>query len=186
MLSTQELEGIMWVKTPTIREAIEDDAEMLLEYFKVLAAEPVNNTGVRSTVFQETVDEQRRLIRWYAQAPNSKMFILDGGNKIAGMIKLMGSDHPMSAHVVELSLNIHPHYRGAGFGTKLMRHTLNWVRSQKGIRRVQLELATRNEGAFHLYRRFGFQLEGLRYMGYYLFDEAGGHFTDVYVMALLL
>jgi putative acetyltransferase len=187
MLSTKELKAVVsWLNAPMLREADEDDADRLLQYFKLLAAEPLNNTSIRRSVFQQTPDEQREFIRSYAHAENSRLFVLDAGDEIVAMLRIAGSANPATAHVVELSLNVHPHYRGSGFGSALLRHALAWAQSQQTIRRVQLEVATRNESAIRLYERFGFQVEGHRRPAYHLFDEPGAPYVDTYVMAVLL
>jgi ribosomal protein S18 acetylase RimI-like enzyme len=187
MLSTKELKAVVWwLDMPLLREADEDDAEMLHEYFKILAAEPVNNTSIRRDVFEQTAEDQRDLIRHYAQAAHSALFVLDTSYEIVGMLKITGGDNPLTAHVVDLSLNVHPDYRGSGFGSMLLEHALKWARSRETIRRVQLEVATHNEGAFRLYSRFGFQLEGTRRDGYYVYDECNPHYVDSYIMSMLL
>ena len=187
MLNTQELKSVvLWLCTPVLREAVEDDAQKLHDYFKILAAEPVNNTSVRRFVFEQTADDQRELIRRYAQAANCKLFVLDTGDEIAGMIKITGSDNPLVAHVVELSLNVHPNYRGSGYGSMLIERAIEWAAEQKTIYRVQLETAVHNEGAYRLYSRLGFQPEGTRRRAYYVYDEANPRYVDSYLMALFL
>lgn len=187
MFSTKELRAVVsWLTAPMIRQAVDEDAAGLLAYFQALAADEVNNTGIRSDIFQQTVEEQRTLIRRYAHAPNSRLFVLDADGKIAGLVKMTGSGSPKTSHTVALSLNVHPDYRGAGFGSALLRHALSWAYDQESIRRVELDVLTRNEGALRLYQRFGFQVEGRRRKAYYLFDESDDAYVDVYVMAALL
>lgn len=56
---------------------------------------------------------------------------------------------------------IHPKYRGKGFGKKLFQYALDYARAC-GCRYVLLEVRTSNTRAQMLYRKFGFQVVGIR------------------------
>ncbi|HQE25183.1 MAG TPA: ribosomal protein S18-alanine N-acetyltransferase [Candidatus Atribacteria bacterium] len=56
---------------------------------------------------------------------------------------------------------IHPAYRGKGFGKKLFSYVLDYARNE-GCREVLLEVRPSNVKAQNLYRKFGFQVIGVR------------------------
>ena len=56
---------------------------------------------------------------------------------------------------------IHPAYRGKGFGKKLFSYALDYARNE-GCREVLLEVRPSNVKAQNLYRKFGFQVIGVR------------------------
>lgn len=187
MISTEEIRFIQQLDVRAmIREICEDDAARLLEYYRCLAREPVNNTSIRPDVLQRTVGEQRALIHRHFSATHSKVFAAHYDDRIIGVIKCLREDHPLMDHVVEISINVHPQFRGLGIGSALLRHALDWARQEQGITRVQLEVLTRNQAAVRLYERLGFVCEGMRRRAYYFHDEGHDAYEDAIVMGLLL
>lgn len=187
MISTEEMRAVQPLDVRAmIREICEDDAARLLEYYHCLAREAVNNTSVRPDVLQRTVAEQRTLIHRHFAVTNSKMFAAHYDDRIIGVIKCLREDHPLMDHVVEISINVHPQFRGMGIGSALLRHALDWARQERSVTRVQLEVLTRNQDAVRLYERLGFVHEGVRRRAYRFRDEGANAYQDAIVMGLLL
>ncbi|MCA9902382.1 MAG: GNAT family N-acetyltransferase [Anaerolineae bacterium] len=169
-----------------IREATTSDAEALMTYCNMMAQETPNNTTLRMSLLPQNVMEYRDLICHYCKHKHSCLFVVVDGARIVGQIKIDGNDHPLTAHVVELSINISPEYRGQGMGSALLQQAVDWARRRGAIRRVQLSVLARNQGAIRLYERMGFQVEGLRQGAYNLSDETGSPDEDAFVMGMLL
>lgn len=188
MLSTEEIRAIRPIQNElNIRKPEAGDAQALLAYLQHLAQEVPNNTGARRDVLHRTVEEQRKRLCDYLARPNSCLFIAEVGERIVGLIKCAGQQEPMVAHTVEISISVHPHFRGMGIGSALLQHAITWASQQHHIVRVQLEVLTRNENALRLYERIGFVREGIRRKSYYFFDEEeAGAYHDAWVMGLLL
>ena len=68
-----------------------------------------------------------------------------------GMIQLF--DHPDSLEIGEIQ--IQPGYQNRGIGTGLLRDTIDRAREQH--KKVSLSVALKNERAYRLYERLGFQ-----------------------------
>ena len=68
-----------------------------------------------------------------------------------GMIQLF--DHPDSIEIGEIQ--IQPSYQNRGIGTRLLRDTID--RAHEQHKKVSLSVALKNERAYRLYERFGFQ-----------------------------
>ena len=183
VLSTQEMRQLIrFVAMPEIREAEETDAEALMRYANRIAAEPVNNTGMRHGLLPATVEGYRDLIREHRRRDNWVMFVADAEDRLAGMARLTGGTSLIDHHDAELHVNIDPDYRGMGLGSLLIEEALAWARENPMLRRVHLYVMIRNEAAARLYQRHGFALEGLMQDAIYLFDE--GKYTDTLLMAL--
>lgn len=64
------------------------------------------------------------------------------------------------AHVVSLTIVVHPGYLGRGIGTTLMTALMDWAESQPHVEKVELRVRATNTRAIALYQRFGFVEEG--------------------------
>lgn len=74
-----------------------------------------------------------------------------------------------------------PARRGRGHGGDALRAVLDYAFRDLGLERVELDVLTENEAAVRLYRRVGFQDEGVRRRYFYV----DGDFRDVLSMAAL-
>jgi ribosomal protein S18 acetylase RimI-like enzyme len=84
-------------------------------------------------------------------------------------------------HVAVLTVAVAPRWRGRGVGGALMAELATWGR-RRGVRKLQLHVRAGNAGAIALYRRLGYELEGV------LREQVAveGGFEDEWVMALPL
>ena len=88
------------------------------------------------------------------------------------------------AHVVYLgSFGIDPNLKGMGYGFKVLEGLKEQAR-KKGCLRIELTVDLHNETAIHLYKKAGFETEGIIRRSYKL--SATGAYYDEYLMAALL
>jgi len=71
--------------------------------------------------------------------------------------------------------------RGQGFGQEALTLALRYCWSELNLRRVTLFVLSNNPAALHVYRKVGFETEGLLRQAAY----TNGQFHDVTVMAML-
>ncbi len=64
-------------------------------------------------------------------------------------------------HVRGLALAIAPTWQGQGVGKALMTRLLDWADNWAGVLRIELSVFADNAPAIALYKRFGFEQEGL-------------------------
>ena len=94
---------------------------------------------------------------------------------------------PMSlervAHVVRLTIVVHPGFDRRGIGAALMKDLVDWATANPAVDKIELLVRASNDGAIALYRKFGFIEEGRLVKrlkledGSYLDDIAMGLFT---------
>lgn len=65
------------------------------------------------------------------------------------------------AHVLSLTIVVHPGYLGQGVGQALMSRLLDWAQARVGLLKIELRVRETNERARRLYERFGFVVEGV-------------------------
>ena len=140
-----------------IRPAEAGDAESLIALMKSQEGEAnlLNEIGE----FSFTPEQEIEWIERFAQSPNSVFLIAQVDGQIVGTCGCQGGNRRVDHHVARLGIAVHRDFRGRGIGSKLMQAALDWAQSTL-VRRVELSVFARNEGAIRLYQRFGFEIEG--------------------------
>jgi ribosomal protein S18 acetylase RimI-like enzyme len=87
-------------------------------------------------------------------------FAVDAGWHVVGWCDVVAESNPRHRHRGGLGMGVHADYRGRGIGSRLLDATL--IQSKKfGLSKVELKVYTTNAPAIALYRKFGFEDEGL-------------------------
>lgn len=165
-----------------IRQAEPEDAAELIAYFRRVFAEPGINLITEADEFAPTIEAESRIIREFARTTNSLFLVAESGGQIVGQLTLEGGKRRNVRHAAVLGITVARDWRGQGIGRRLMEHAIRWARDGRLLTRIELHVFARNEGAIHLYRALGFELEGRR-RGAVIRD---GEPLDDLVMSLLL
>jgi putative acetyltransferase len=88
---------------------------------------------------------------------------------------------PRRRHVGEIGMAVHDQWHGRGIGAALVQAAIELADRWLNLRRLELATYTDNERAIDLYKRFGFEVEGL--LRRYAYRD--GAFVDAYTMARL-
>jgi L-phenylalanine/L-methionine N-acetyltransferase len=111
-----------------------------------------------------------------------KYVFMDQNNTPVGMFKLFPWTYRAS-HIAYLGgLAIHPDYAGKSFGLKMMQEIID-LAHQEGYKRIELSVATENSGAIKLYKKVGFEEEGV--MRKYMYLKREGRFLDEVLMSYI-
>lgn len=114
--------------------------------------------------------------------PEIKYIFMDEMGTSVGMFKLFPLTYRAS-HIAYLGgLAIHPHYAGKGFGLKIMQEIID-LSKQKGYKRIELSVSTENLGAIRLYKKVGFEEEGV--MRKYTYLKSERRFLDELLMSYI-
>jgi ribosomal protein S18 acetylase RimI-like enzyme len=81
-------------------------------------------------------------------------------NKVVGWCDITSLNRPILAHAGELGIGVLAAYRGKGIGEALMRAAIEKAKA-KGLTRIELTVREYNQPAIALYKKIGFQQEGL-------------------------
>jgi L-phenylalanine/L-methionine N-acetyltransferase len=85
------------------------------------------------------------------------------------------------AHVAYIGIGVHDDHRGTGIGTALLGELIDAADNWFGLKRLELTVYADNAAAIALYRKFGFEQEGL--LRAYAFRA--GAYADALTMARL-
>ncbi|WWF47801.1 GNAT family N-acetyltransferase [Pseudomonas trivialis] len=116
------------------------------------------------------LDNERRL----------QLVALHGG-EVVGQLGLEQYLRVRQSHVGSFGMGVATAWQGKGVGSRLLATALDVADNWMNLHRVELTVYADNEAAHHLYRKFGFEVEG-RLRDYALRD---GVFVDTLSMARL-
>jgi ribosomal protein S18 acetylase RimI-like enzyme len=82
-------------------------------------------------------------------------------SEVVGWCDVTPMSRPSQAHRGVFGVGLLPQFRGQGIGTKLTRSALAAARAF-GLHRVELTVREHNTGAIGLYKKAGFEIEGVQ------------------------
>ena len=85
-------------------------------------------------------------------------------------------------HTAIIGLSVLPQHQGNGLGTFLTQMIIEVARAKPNILRVELEVCAGNKKAYHIYKKCGFQEEGILRKGW-LYPY--GEFDDLVMMSII-
>lgn len=161
-----------------IRTATPDDAPALQRYAIALFAEDL--PGIFSLP-APTLEDERAFILSALEPPNSTLLLAEEDGEVIGAADFRGAARPRQAHGGEFGISVAREHRGRGVGTALIQALIAWAR-EAGIRRIEVHAHSNNPRALALYRRLGFEDEGL------LRENVTwrGEYHDTHVLSMLL
>lgn len=97
--------------------------------------------------------------------------------EIVGWADLIPHVRETVRHVGRLGMGVLADYRGQGIGNQLLEHAMSHAWGQ-GLKRLELEVFADNEVALNLYRKHGFQVEGVKRFARCI----DGEYQDIVIM----
>jgi RimJ/RimL family protein N-acetyltransferase len=163
-----------------VRRADESDASSLLTLRKRLFEETEFMLWEPGE-FRDTPDDERQRIARLNGQHNAACFVAESGGELVGFLNAMGAKINRLRHSTTLALGVLRSHWGLGVASALLAHALAWAREERLVR-VELTVHTTNERAVGLYRRAGFEIEGVRRRSLLVSDR----YVDEYLMSILL
>ncbi|MFG6119754.1 MULTISPECIES: GNAT family N-acetyltransferase [Thalassobacillus] len=127
------------------------------------------------------VEQQHAMIESITEQPNAAIFLAEEETELVGYLIAVGGKTKRTRHSVYLVIGILAGFRGRGVGTLLFQTMEAWAEEQ-GIHRLELTVAVPNEGGLGLYKKSGFEIEGVKRNSLYINQR----YVDEYFMAKLL
>ncbi len=159
-----------------IRRYVPSDAEDLAELYSM----PKAYSGTLRLPY-ESPDGIRERFEKYPPDSHPLVAVVEETQKVVGNLGLHRITRARRSHVGAFGMAVHDDYQGQGVGSKLMAAAIDLADNWLNLTRLELEVFVDNQAAVHLYKKFGFEIEGtLRNYAY-----RNGKFVDTYVMARL-
>jgi RimJ/RimL family protein N-acetyltransferase len=108
-----------------------------------------------------------------------QLIVLSAG-EVVGWCDVVPKPRPVHAHVGGLGVALLPEFRGQGLGERLIRQALEAARAF-GLHRVELTVREDNKNAIALYKKIGFEIEGLMRDAM----KVDGVYESTYLMSVL-
>ncbi|WP_040225628.1 GNAT family N-acetyltransferase [Bhargavaea cecembensis] len=162
-----------------VRQAVPEDADGLAE-----AVESAEASGMMLFAPGErgmTADGAAVMINRLREDPASTLLVAHGGGRVAGYLIARGDDTLRTRHRAYVVVGVHEDCRGRGIGRALFDALGEWA-AARGLRRLELTVRTDNEGGVALYKRAGFEVEGIKRDSLLV----AGRYVDEYYMAKLI
>ena len=163
-----------------IREIHEGDAEAFLDLLTRIDAETdlmLLEAGERVT----TVEEQRERIKGILSKENQTILVALHAGQLVGYLVAIGGEVRRIRHRAYLVIGVLQAFTGRQIGTRLFTALEIWAR-RHGIERLELTVRTDNERGTGLYKKVGFEIEGLKSRSL----KVKGTYVNEYYMAKIL
>ncbi|MGM9949445.1 MAG: GNAT family N-acetyltransferase [Lysinibacillus sp.] len=163
-----------------VRNATIDDAAQIVEVME--DAEASNFMLFGPGERKMTAEKFISYIEMIGKKEHAALFVAIENDTILGYLIVQGDVRPKRvSHKAGIVIGVHSASRGKGVGTALFEHAHQWARG-KGLHRLELTVIATNEQAFALYRKMGYETEGVKKHSLFI----DGAYVDEYYMAKFL
>jgi len=143
----------------TVRSALEKDAKNLSEVRLQIDGETENLDREQGEAY---IDESgfKQIINDDTGSSSNLFLVVEVNEKIVGFSRCEGSKLKRSSHKVEFGVCVLKEYWGYGIGKNILSEAVHWADLNK-IKKITLNVLETNEKAIKLYKKYGFEVEGV-------------------------
>ncbi|MEB2264900.1 MULTISPECIES: GNAT family N-acetyltransferase [Priestia] len=145
----------------SIREAAPKDAEKMIAFYNRVGGES-DFLSFGEGEFLTPLSEYELFLASVKQEQNALIVVAEKEEKIISIASITSSQNPRNKHVGTLGIVVEKSYSGLGLGRQLMIELIEWARTHKQTKKIELVTREDNQRAISLYRKLGFQPEGLK------------------------
>ena len=120
-------------------------------------------------------------VLWHGERMVTLVASKSGGDIIGYISLIFGKNAKFKGNIYLVNAAVAATERGKGIGTRLFDEVEKYARL-RGSRRVELEVFSRNDAAIRLYKRLGYEVEGIKRRAV----DNGREYDDLVFMAKLL
>ncbi|TAA43724.1 GNAT family N-acetyltransferase [Corallincola spongiicola] len=103
------------------------------------------------------------------------------GEDLVSTGSLLTNQNPRRKHSAELAITVAPEWQGKGIGSQMLALLLAQADNWLNLLRIELVVFADNQAGIALYKKYGFEVEGLRKADAF----KNGEYCDSYMMARL-
>ncbi len=150
--------------------------ESFYEALSFVASERIYIEMIEAPPIEKVKSFQEGLIK-----EKGPVFYALDGERVIGWCDVFPESNPRQRHRGGLGMGILPEFRGKGIGSKLLEKVIDKSR-EFGLEKIELHVYTSNKSAINLYKKFGFEEEGLIKK----YRKLDGEYFDCLAMAKFL
>ncbi|WML48805.1 GNAT family N-acetyltransferase [Neobacillus sp. PS3-34] len=142
-----------------VRSAVEKDAKNLSELRLQIDGETENLDRVQGEAY---IDESGfiQLIKDDTESISNLFLVAEVNDRIIGFSRCEGNKLKRASHKVEFGVCVLKEYWGYGIGKNLLKESIHWADSNE-IKKITLNVLETNDKAIKLYKKYGFEVEGI-------------------------
>jgi ribosomal protein S18 acetylase RimI-like enzyme len=153
--------------------------EEYIESFRSAVGSVARERKYLAFLDEPTIEMSRMFVEENLQGDWPHFVALSEG-KVVGWCDITSLHRPVFSHAGSLGIGVLSSWRGQGIGEALMRAAIKKAQS-RGLTRIELTVREHNKPAIALYKKLGFQIEGLHRNAVRIDNEYENHIS----MALL-
>jgi ribosomal protein S18 acetylase RimI-like enzyme len=142
-----------------VRSAVEKDAKNLSEVRLQIDGETENLDREKGEAY---IDESgfKQIIKNDTESINNLFLVAEVNERIVGFSRCEGKNLKRTSHKVEFGVCVLKEYWGYGIGKNLLKESVYWADSNE-IKKITLNVLETNDKAIELYKKYGFEVEGI-------------------------
>lgn len=147
-------------KTAILRSPNKEDAQAMIDYLNIIGGES-NFITFGKNEFSMSVEAEQDYIERVNSMNNSKNVLIIIENEIVGIASITSVQKERMKHNGTLGISLRKKYSGIGLGSEIMVYLIDWAKSNKITKKINLLVREDNIRGVKLYEKFGFEKEGL-------------------------
>lgn len=164
-----------------LREPIESDAKEIIDFYNMVGGETSYLSFERGE-YQLSEEGQINSINNINKSINNTMILAMRHSEIVGIGTISSNQKIKGRHVGELGIVIKEEFCNLGLGRIMMEYLIDWCKYNNITRKISLSVREDNPRAIALYKKCGFEVEGILKNETYL----DGEFFNIVIMGLIL
>ncbi len=160
-----------------IREVTPNDADKFLNLVVEVESKAdymLFEAGERKT----TVDKQRQQLEIIEKQENATIILAEEKGELIGYLITIGGTTQRKKHTAYVVIGVLDQHKGKGIGTALFEKLDEWA-IVHDIVRLELTVVTQNEAGVSLYKKMGFEVEGIKRKSFLVKEQ----YLDEFYMA---
>lgn len=145
--------------TYTIRSAKHEDAKKLSEVRLQIDGETENMDREQGEAYIDEIGF-KQLIKEDAEKSHNLFLVCEAYGTIVGFSRCEGNELKRMAHKVEFGVCVLKEFWGYSIGKNLLKESIKWA-DANDIKKMTLNVLETNEKAIILYKKLGFEQEGV-------------------------
>ncbi|OAT85329.1 GNAT family acetyltransferase [Bacillus sp. MKU004] len=142
-----------------IRSAKPEDAKMLSDVRLQIDGETENMDREKGEAYIDA-EGFEEIIKTDSDSPVNLFLVAETNSRIAGYSRCEGKNLKRTSHRVEFGVGVLKEFWGHGIGKNLLQESILWADSNQ-LRKITLSVLETNENAIKLYKKLGFEVEGV-------------------------